>query len=64
MNRDSNTSRNTDIERGIDDSINVDSMHQNVVASMRPASISNWAWAQSGDSYDWMDWHSPFAAVT
>jgi hypothetical protein len=23
----------------------------------------NWAWAHGGESYDWMDWHSPSATA-
>ncbi|TDN62074.1 hypothetical protein [Paraburkholderia sp. BL10I2N1] len=64
MNHDSNTFQNTDIEWGINDCINIDSTSKDVVDAIRPASSANWAWAQPGDSYDWMDWHSPSAAVT
>jgi hypothetical protein len=64
MNHDSNTFHNSDDECGINDDMNFDSSAKDGVDAISPGSSANWAWAQSGDSYDWMDWHSPFPAVT
>ena len=38
----------------------VGSASNHVVEVINPTPARNWAWAHHSDSYDWMDWHSPF----
>jgi len=64
MNHESNTSHNSDIECGSNHGLIFNSSSKDAGDAISRASSANWAWAQSGDSYDWMDWHSPFPAVT
>ncbi|BCG05473.1 hypothetical protein PPGU19_100410 (plasmid) [Paraburkholderia sp. PGU19] len=64
MKHDSNTSGNSGSGCRIHDSSGFDCASKSVRAATSAASSANWAWTQSSDSYDWMDWHSPFAAVT
>ncbi|TDY23061.1 hypothetical protein B0G81_3391 [Paraburkholderia sp. BL6665CI2N2] len=56
--------QNTDAESGTNDPNKFDSVKNPVVEATSPNSARNWAWAHSGDAYDWMDWHSPFPAAT
>lgn len=41
----------------------VGSASNHVVEVIYPTLPRNWSWAHHSDSYDWMDWHSPFAAT-
>ncbi len=34
-----------------------------VVGVIIPTPVRTWAWAHQNDSYDWMDWHSPFPST-
>jgi hypothetical protein len=41
----------------------VGSASNHVVDVINPTLPRNWAWVHHSDSYDWMDWHSPFPAI-
>ena len=42
------------------DRSDVGSASNHVVEMNNPTLPRSWAWAHHSDSYDWMDWHSPF----
>ncbi len=54
-------SQNTDAGSSTNDPSKFDSVKNHVVEATGPNVARNWAWAHPSDSYDWMDWHSPFS---
>ncbi|MGF6598921.1 hypothetical protein P3T23_003638 [Paraburkholderia sp. GAS448] len=60
---DHTNSQNIDHRRGTSDRRDVGSAPNDVVDVINPPPARNWSWAHHGDSYDWMDWHSPFPAT-
>ena len=56
--------RNSSAERTTSDRSKADSLSNHVVMADDLTSPRNWAWTHRSDSYDWMDWHSPFPATS
>jgi hypothetical protein len=57
-------SQNTGMGRGTNDQSSFDAVSNHVIEAISLTSARNWAWAHHSDSYDWMDWHSPFPETT
>jgi hypothetical protein len=60
---DHTNSQDIDHRSGTSDRRDVGSAANDIVEVINPTPARNWAWAHHSDSYDWMDWHSPFPAT-
>lgn len=60
---DHTNSQNIVHRSGANDRNDLGSASNHIVEVINPTPARNWAWAHHSDSYDWMDWHSPFPAT-
>ncbi|MDH6147666.1 hypothetical protein OKW46_001591 [Paraburkholderia sp. WSM4179] len=61
---DRTNSLNTTVGSNTNDRNEAGSVSNHLVEATSIITARNWAWAHHSDSYDWMDWHSPFPAAT